>query len=115
MKVYLSGAITDNPNFEEEFKHAEELLTKLGYEVVNPTIISWAAKYFDYADFMIISLQLLKKCDAIYFLGSWAKSDGAKIEKIVAKKMGLKVIHERYMGLTNPNRRKKTKAQETIF
>lgn len=115
MKVYLSGAIADNPKFMEEFQHAEELLTKLGYEVVNPTVVSGAVKYFDYAEFMIIGLQLLRKCDAIYFLGSWAKSDGAKIEKLVAKKMGLKIIHERYMGLTNPNRRKKTKAQQTIF
>lgn len=115
MKVYLSGAITNNPDYMQEFKQAEELLTALGHEVVNPTILDCASKYLDYAEFMIFDLQLLRKCDAIYFLGSWSKSDGAKIEKMVAKKMGIRIIHEKYLGLTNPNRRRKAKTQQTII
>ena len=115
MKVYISGAIEKNPNFMEDFAKAEELLIGLGYDVVNPTRISAAVEYFDYADFMIASLMLLKKCDAIYFMANWKKSNGCYIEKRVAQKMGMKVMHENYMGLTNPNRRRKTKNQETVI
>lgn len=115
MKVYLSGGITNNPNYFEEFKKAEELLSAMGYEVVNPTALDNVAKYFDYAEMMISCLQLLRKCDAIYFLSSWTKSDGAKIEKMIAKKLGIKIIHAGYSGLTNPKRRRKSKTQTTII
>lgn len=113
-KVYISGAITGNPNYKEEFAKAEELLKMLGYEVISPTRISGAIEYFDYADFMIASLMLLKKCDTIYFLSNWRKSNGCYIEKRIAQKMGMKIIHENYLGLTNPNRRK-LKGQDTII
>ena len=115
MKVYISGGITNNPNYVEEFKSAEELLSTMGYEVVNPTTLDPVAKHFDYAELMMSCLQLLRKCEAIYFLSSWTKSDGAKIEKLVAKKLGLKIIHAGYSGLTNPNRRRKGKTQTTII
>ena len=114
-KVYISGAITDNPNYKEEFAKAEELLKMLGHEVVNPTRISGAVEYFDYADFMITSLMLLKKCDTIYFLPSWTKSDGSKIEKKVAQKLGMKIIHGGYLAIANPNRRRSSKGQHTIL
>lgn len=115
MKVYISGAVEKNPNFMEDFAKAEQLLKGLGYDVINPTRVSPAVEYFDYADFMITSLMLLKKCDGIYFLSNWKKSIGCNIEKKVAQKMGIKILHENYMGITNPNRRRKTKEQETII
>ena len=34
-KIYISGKITDNPNYKEEFQQAEDLLISLGYEVFN--------------------------------------------------------------------------------
>ena len=113
-KVYLSGAIENDPNFMENFAKAEEMLKGFGYEVVNPTRVSGAVEYFDYADFMITCLMLLKKCDTVYFLSNWKKSDGCKIEKTIAQKLGIKILHENYMGLTNPNRRKRTRGQDSI-
>lgn len=115
MKVYLSGGITNNPNYFQEFKDAEELLMAMGYEVINPTALDNMAKYCDYAELMISCLQLLRKCEAIYFLPSWTKSDGAKIEKMIAKKLGMRIIHAGYSGLVNPNRRRKAKTQTTIL
>ena len=114
-KVYISGAIAQNPNFIADFAKTEQLLKGLGYDVVNPTRISGAVEYFDYADFMITSLMLLKKCDAIYFMSNWRKSDGCYIEKRVAQKMGIKIMHESYLGITNPNRRKRTKGQDNLI
>ena len=113
-KVYLSGAIERDDNFMENFAKAEELLKGFGYEVVNPTRVSGAVEYFDYADFMITSLMLMKKCDCIYFMSNWKKSDGCMIEKTIAQKLGMKIMHENYMGLTNPNRRKRAWGQDSI-
>lgn len=36
MKVYISGAITNNPNYKKDFALAEKIAKKCGYEVVNP-------------------------------------------------------------------------------
>ena len=36
------------------------------------------------------------------------------IEKTIAQKLGMKIMHENYMGLTNPNRRKRAWGQDSI-
>ena len=36
MKVYISGKITGNENYLEEFSKAEKELKYCGYDVVNP-------------------------------------------------------------------------------
>lgn len=105
MNVFISGKINDNPNFMEDFAKAEEKLKLKGYVVINPTKASNLSEYFDYADFMINSFILMKKCQAIYFLANWEDSIGSKIEKMVAKKIGLKIIHEKYFG-RQPNKNK---------
>lgn len=97
MKVYISGKISDNPNYMEQFSEAEIKLSAKGYNVINPAKVG-AETIFDYADFMITSLLLLKKCDSIYFLSNWEDSIGSQIEKAVAKKLGLKIMHEKYFG-----------------
>lgn len=38
-KVYISGKITNNSNFREEFLKADVYLKSLGYDVVNPVRI----------------------------------------------------------------------------
>ena len=39
MKIYISGPISHDPYYEEAFSRAEEYLSYLGYEVVNPVDI----------------------------------------------------------------------------
>ena len=36
MTVYISGAITDVPDFKDRFKEAEKHLRELGFNVINP-------------------------------------------------------------------------------
>jgi hypothetical protein len=98
----------------EQFAEAEKILSNKGYEVINPTKISNCVNYFDYADFVITSMMLLKKCEAIYFLANWGNSVGSKIEKEVAKKLGLKIMHEKYFGRTVVHRTKINKNQIKI-
>lgn len=40
MRVYISGPISANPAYEEEFQDAEDKLRALGYNVVNPVTIT---------------------------------------------------------------------------
>jgi Asp-tRNA(Asn)/Glu-tRNA(Gln) amidotransferase A subunit family amidase len=86
MKIYISGKIT---GMESEakiiFQQAEEVLTKLGFEVVNPMKLPHNHDK-SYISYMIECLQALKGCDYIFMLGNWHDSTGANIEFQVARK-----------------------------
>lgn len=90
MKIYISGAITNNPKYKEQFAEAEKKLVSLGHEVVNPAKNS-ANTYKDYID---LGLFELMKCEAIYLLKGWQKSDGANLEYVYALTVGLQVLNE---------------------
>ena len=42
LKMYISGTITDNPTYVEDFANASDKYRKLGYEVCNPVEIDEA-------------------------------------------------------------------------
>lgn len=94
MKVYISGAISADPNFYEKFRQAEETLEDEGYEVVNPAAV-FAEGYLDtYKQYLDADLDLLKECDAIYMLHDWYKSKGSRTEHQYAKAVGLWIAYE---------------------
>lgn len=39
MIIYISGAISNDFNYKEKFKQAEEKLLKMGHAVLNPTVV----------------------------------------------------------------------------
>ena len=92
-KVYISGAITKDPDYREHFRAAEEKLRGLGMKVFNP------AK-FDvdpdktWEDYMRKDIAELTRCRAIYLLKGWKKSRGARIEYKLAQALGYMVIFE---------------------
>lgn len=81
MKIYISGAITNVPNFKEIFDKAEsELKDRYHHsEIINPTMIT-LPKDCTHDDYMRIDLMLLDLADAIYMLKGWDKSKGACME-----------------------------------
>ena len=93
MRVYISGPISSDPDYEVKFRRAAKMLKDRGMEYVNPAEIANAAPGLSWVDYMKIDLALLDKCDAIMFLKGWASSAGACKEAIYAKSKGLPVYH----------------------
>lgn len=77
--IFISGSITKDlhTNYRDKFKKAEEKLTAQGYAVINP---SYQNVGFKYEDYLIITLNMLARCDAIYMLSGWEESKGALLE-----------------------------------
>lgn len=98
-KVYISGAITNNPNAEKQFREAEEKYTKLGYEVVNPLKVVKTIPYFDifnkewqWKKAMKKDIQEMLLCDAVIMINTPYKSKGAELEKRIARDCGIPML-----------------------
>ena len=98
MRIYISGKITGNKNYIEQFAEAEKWLMSQGYEVINPIKFGEAYPHLYYSEYMEIDLALLKLCDAIFMLANWQDSNGAKTELAVAKSLGKTVKYQKYFG-----------------
>lgn len=87
MKIYIAGAISNNPDYMEQFKAAEERLRAAGYEVFNPA----RNQGYTYKEYIDIGLFELAHCDSIYLLKGWEESAGATLECKYAETVGLNV------------------------
>lgn len=95
MKFYISGKITGE-NCDDaiiKFDDAAIRLKELGFETVNPMEVnlgenaSWEA-------YMRADIKLLCDCDAIFMLKDWRDSRGAKLERLIAKNLGLIIMYQ---------------------
>lgn len=94
MIIYISGKISNNPNYKEDFEKAEDWLIKNDYTPINPTRIE--IPNLTYNQYMILGYELIKMSDAIFMLGGWQDSKGACAELSYAKSLGKKVIYQKY-------------------
>lgn len=90
MKIYIAGAITDNPKYIEQFAAAEKRLVADGHAVVNPV----KNEGFTYKEYIDMGLNELMRCDAIYLLTGWEQSPGARLEYWYAITVGLQTFKE---------------------
>lgn len=97
MKIYISGAITNNPNYMDDFCRAEEYLMEEypEAEIVNPAKTnSTLPQSTTWEQYMSICYLLLDMCDAIYMIGGWKKSSGACVEFGYAMAMDKIILKE---------------------
>lgn len=109
-KVYISGPISNLPfkTAEANFERAEiEALnvfckfTNKEIEVINPMKLDHEAMFREistgvvaWEECMVVDINELFKCDAIYMLNDWENSKGARIEFLIAKEMKLPMLFE---------------------
>ena len=95
MKVYISGAITNNPEYVEQFDAAEKALIEAGHEVVNPAKINMPLpESTTHDEFMHVSFALMDLCNTIFMLESWVNSNGAHMEFEYAMRRKMTIVFE---------------------
>jgi hypothetical protein len=108
MKIYISGPISGQPDFNTKaFKNAFEFIFKEcellpTFEVINPLdIADWVINHFKevgiksppmWEDFMRQDIKALVEVSCVYFLPGWEKSRGATIEHFIAQSLGIPCI-----------------------
>lgn len=85
--IYISGPITNNPDYMECFNEAEDLLLEMGIDVFNPArnILLFKNLQAEYDWYIDLSLTELSWCDEILMLENWRNSEGARLEYEYAK------------------------------
>ena len=89
MKVYISGAISNQPNPRPAFDSAASALRAAGFDVVNPYDLDHSKHGRAWADFMRVDIKALMDCDAVAMLPGWRGSKGASIECSLAQDLGM--------------------------
>lgn len=98
MKFYISSKMTGLPqeNFPAFFAFEKKMQNK-GFDIVNPARISQTIQEIipeaTKRDYLSADLLELMECDGIIMFGDWRNSDGALMEHIVAKQLGMKIMY----------------------
>jgi len=108
MTVYISGPISGRPDnnklgFQSAMSRLRELKRTAQFcdiKIINP--LTHIAKKLDrqfaaknqkpeWVDYMRACIKKLVEADCVFFLNDWAKSDGASIERYIAKRLGIPI------------------------
>lgn len=91
MMVYIAGRIRGVVDYAPKFSKAADRFRIEGYSVFNPAAANLEGEPLP--KIMGYLLPQLCECDAIALLPGWWRSGGARIEWMLAKYIGLKVIY----------------------
>lgn len=92
-RIYISGPITGIPDLNKnEFEKYENILTRTGYEVVNPLKLIKENEKYQWQHYMSIDISMMMTCDTIVVLDNWSQSRGAKIEVSLSYFLGKRVL-----------------------
>lgn len=93
-KIYISGAISNDPDYKAKFAKAQEMLEQCGFDVISPAERVKVSPEKDYTDYLSEALFHMLQADELYMLKGWSQSTGAKIELKLAKRLGKKIRYE---------------------
>ena len=97
MRIYISGAITNNPNYKEDFERAEDYLQREypSADIINPALVnSFLPKSTTYEEYMRMSFCMLDMCEAIFMMRGWEKSCGSNRELGYAMAKDMIIMYE---------------------
>lgn len=92
--VYISGPISDDPDYKAKFAKAHQMLEECGFDVLDPTELVKVSPEKDYTDYLSEAVWHMLKADELYMLKGWSTSTGAKLELKLARLLGKKVKFE---------------------
>ena len=94
--IYISGGISNDPNYKKKFKKAERVLRSRfpSTDIFNPADVS-LPDCCGWEDYEEIYLKFLIRSNTIFLLDDWYKSKNALIEHQYAKVKNLTIIFER--------------------
>jgi hypothetical protein len=91
-RIYIAGPMANRPDLNRAaFAEANRRLRIEGYQTFNPAAANQEGRPL--AQIMAYVLGQLCDCNAIAMLPGWWRSGGARIEWMLAKYLGLKVIY----------------------
>lgn len=95
-RIYISGPMDGVDGYKSIFWAFEEAIVRSGkYVVVDPASFkvedSRDRDLLDREDWLEIDLKTLEKCDAIFMMPGWRKSEGARMEYARAKFLELDI------------------------
>lgn len=85
MRVYISGPISGNEEYRDQFRRAAEVLDNRGISYINPAEIITVMPAGNWGEYMRIAATLVEMADAITFLDGWELSTGARMERAWAQ------------------------------
>lgn len=91
-RIYISGPMSGLPRLNWPlFNRTAVRLRNLRWEVVNPVAINNDPEA-DWLDCIAADVVAMRGCTAICMLPGWEASFGARIERLVAERMGLEIF-----------------------
>lgn len=95
-RIYISGGITNVPDYLNRFNEAEIELIGQGYtSIVNPAAVNrLLPEDFTHKEYMAVSIAQLSCCEAIYLLKGWEKSAGALQEYMYAVNHKMEIVEQ---------------------
>ena len=99
--TYISGRITKNKHWQQDFSDAEKYLKKkYPHEYIsNPlrldNLVNMVIKKPQYQHYILYDIKALIMCNRIYMLRGWWRSRGARLEYHIAKMLGLEIIFQK--------------------
>lgn len=96
MKIYISGQIT-GLSYEEahkSFSNAQSFLESVGFDVVVNPMNNGLPHEAPWEQHIVKDIEMLLECKAIYMMGNWIESRGARCEHHIAQETGMFIIHE---------------------
>jgi hypothetical protein len=89
-KWYLSGSVSNDPDFRDKFAYAEYQLRKRGLKVLNPVKHEKDGKKWSY--YLRKDIRKLTRCQGLILLDGGQDSEGASLELTIAHGLGFEVM-----------------------